>query len=59
MSHLAYNMNIGQPMANRKCCIEIIFSEEGGWPYDILHLADRPTVLIYDDSLAVFDPVTA
>ena len=54
-------MNIGWPMANRECCTKIVFFSvnEGGWLYNILCPADRPTVLIYDDSLAVFDLVTA
>ena len=37
----------------------LLFQKEGSRPYNILYLADRPTVLIYDDSLAVFNPITA
>ena len=61
MSCLAYDLNISQPMADKKCCTKIVFFSEKkvSWPYDILCPADKLTVLIYDNSLIVLDPVTA
>ena len=56
MSHLAYNMNIGWPMANEKCT-KIIFSVKKAVGH--MTFCIWPTVLIYDDSFAVLDPVTA
>ena len=60
VSHLAYNLSIGSPMANEKCRTKIVFFSEkkvvGHTTF--LHLADRLTVLIYDYSLVVLDPVT-
>ena len=35
--------NIGQPMTDQECHMEIFFFEEGNWPYDIWNLAEQPT----------------
>ena len=58
MNHLAYDLNIGWPMANKKCHTKIIFfSEKKVVCHVTFHI--QLTMLNYDDSLVVLDPVTA
>ena len=55
MSCLAYNLNIGWPMADEKCTKIIFFSEKKAVGHTTFCI--WLTVLIYDDSLVVPDPV--